>query len=120
MRSLSGPVDFSAYAAPPTAPPTVVGADAAPNASKEVSTFDVTPDRPKEEAPKVKKGRNCWGFGHVVPDKSGPKKDVEKGAASNARPTRLLAPFYGGLGCALSVCKWFLFYFIFRQFTTRV
>ena len=33
-------------------------------------------------------------------------QDPEKGAtASNPRPMRLFAPFYNGLGCALSLCR---------------
>lgn len=53
---------------------------------------------------KVKQGRNCWGFGHVVRNKS---DEIEAGAPKVQRKTQLLAPFYGGLGCSLSVCKAF-------------
>ncbi|GJJ11705.1 hypothetical protein Clacol_005941 [Clathrus columnatus] len=53
-----------------------------------------------EILPKQNKSRNCWGFGHVVPDNS---NELEAGSPVTVRKTRLLAPIYGGLGCALSV-----------------
>ncbi|PCH34589.1 hypothetical protein WOLCODRAFT_106236 [Wolfiporia cocos MD-104 SS10] len=54
----------------------------------------------KKEAPKKKKRRSCGLFRYWVSD----KQDVEKSAEGPSnRPMRLFAPFYGGLGAAMSI-----------------
>ncbi|KAF8521626.1 glycosyl transferase family group 2-domain-containing protein [Hysterangium stoloniferum] len=109
MRSLSGPLDYTAGAPDATPPDTSTSSPTDPTKpATEGSSFDpanVATAKGKEKentpVPKTKKGRNCWGFGHVIPDKT---SQLETGVPSvKRRPTRLLAPFYGGLGCGLSV-----------------
>lgn len=57
----------------------------------------------KKESSQPKKSRSWCGLGYWV---SSGKGDVEKAAdGPAARPTRLLAPIYGGFAAGLSVCK---------------
>lgn len=57
----------------------------------------------KKESSQPKKSRSWCGLGYWVSGKS----DVEKAAdGPSARPTRLLAPIYGGIAAGLSVCKY--------------
>ena len=54
--------------------------------------------------------KKFWGFGWKLSSKkphSG-AVDLEKGPTRSARPIRLLAPLYGGLGSALSLCAYAL------------
>jgi hypothetical protein len=51
---------------------------------------------------KEQKGRTCFGFGHNSGRGDKKVKDVESG--SGKRPIVLYAPFYNGLGLALSLC----------------
>ncbi|KAF8518591.1 hypothetical protein JB92DRAFT_2083594 [Gautieria morchelliformis] len=71
--------------------------------------------RTAKARPPRKKGRTCWGFGHVPVDKKdandaaaadekngmGMDGDVV-GGAGGKRKIQLLAPFYGGCACGLS------------------
>lgn len=107
MRSLSGPVDYVEDTPPPApgASPALganMPTDPASQPSKEAVTSAFDSQAAKAAS---KKGRSCWGFGHIRPEKAAGARDVEKGEKKAERPTRLLAPFYGGIGCALSVCK---------------
>lgn len=116
MRSLTSPVsvDVSSFkSGTPTLSPDVSSAKlntegSGLDANAIVSVAPVVEEKQvsgiKTLPFKVKGGRNCWGFGHVVPNKS---DEIEAGSPKVKRKTQLLAPFYGGLGCSLSVCKAF-------------
>ena len=80
-----------------------------------------TTTRSAKPRPPAKKGRTCWGFGHVAKGSptglSNPKADAvngEKGdvegeagqGGGGKRKIQLLAPLYGGLACAMSFCEW--------------
>lgn len=60
----------------------------------------------ENEAPQPE--RKFWSW--KLSSKKSPAKassDTEKGsAAPQARPIRLFAPVYGGIGCALSICEY--------------
>lgn len=111
MRSLTSPVSVD-LSSPTSATPMFSPDVSSAKLNTENSGFDskIAPDVSvtEKEIPadqplsKPKKGRNCWGFGHVVPDKS---NELETGSTTTKRKTRLLAPFYGGLGAALSICE---------------
>jgi hypothetical protein len=105
--------------APPSFPsslaPSLISADADGNPAPESSTVRsasvdgqralVERDRPSRSEKKIK---GWFGWSWKL-SSSGPRDttgDVEKGgAAKDPRPIRLFAPFYGGLGAALSICE---------------
>jgi len=74
--------------------------------NKEIAIATAT--GPDQEKPKPAKKK--WGFSYKSSRKETPVSveghNAEKGRGGrSARPLRLLAPFYGGLGAALSICK---------------
>lgn len=110
MRSLTSPVDVSSFkSGTPTLSPDVSSAklnteNSGLNANTTVSITPVLEEKKISVvttlSSKVRKGRNCWGFGHVAPSNS---DEIEAGSPTVRRKTRLLAPLYGGIGCSLSV-----------------
>lgn len=73
--------------------------------------------RSSSKLQKQNRGRGCWGFGRVAKPKvtkggNGGKfdgEDGELGGGEEKRKTQLLAPLYGGLSIALSLCECFVF-----------
>ena len=98
-----------AYSAPNSAQQSLVGTTAS-NVGLVVPNEKTEPDTPQPTArdlpPKSK-----WRFGWKLTSKepAAPKdQDPEKGTAEYIpRRMRMFAPFYNGLGCALSICRWF-------------
>ncbi|ETW76544.1 hypothetical protein HETIRDRAFT_480674 [Heterobasidion irregulare TC 32-1] len=80
------------------------------NSASEIQLFE-KPEKTKEAAPssdtpgqvaaKTGGSSSLWGW-RISTKAAQVQPDLEKGT-SNVRPMRLFAPFYGGLGCALSV-----------------
>ncbi|KAJ7758797.1 glycosyl transferase family group 2-domain-containing protein [Mycena maculata] len=72
-----------------------------PSVADAAATAVAQAEKPK---PKSKWGWS-WRLGKKGPPSANPDRDLEKGASSGreARPIRMFAPFYGGLGAALAL-----------------
>lgn len=107
-RRTIGSSSFITSTSTSTAPSTTASNVNLNEKSKHVDVIDVSEALVEEETrnPKPAKTRSKWGWKLSKP--TADSVDLEKGASKRtARPIRLLAPIYSGLGAALSVCTYF-------------
>ena len=96
-----------AYSAPSSAQQSIAGTSS--NVGLNEKTGSSTPEPTARD--KVPKKKSKWSFGWKLSSKEPavPKdQDPEKGGPEYiTRRMRMFAPFYNGLGCALSICRFF-------------
>jgi len=101
-----------AYSAPNSAQQSLVGTTASSNVGSNVGLNEKTESSAPEPTARDKPPtKSKWRFGWKLSSKDPavPKdQDPEKGTPEYIpRRMRMFAPFYNGLGCALSICRSF-------------